>query len=822
MTKLKGFNALVLVISVIFIAGCGGTEGSGNVSSASSDKLLVSGTVSPPAGVSPSSLTVLSLGATTPVSTQGNYSAEVYKDGVAVVAAMPTGKDFGLMNVLATDSQATGAVVTAASSNGAVSTSAVKLDAKSTAVSLVFISPYFITNDPTAAKTILLTIENDPKVASLASVIEKVFTASDPWADPALQQALVEAVQSVVNTLAAQQQTAPATAIKTVSTTAKVLQLPKKSSLGSLIGALSISSAPYYADQDYTVVKAEASGTGYGISVESRNVGSIDWNAEIMRLDSAQFASFVDFQTKASNNRSVYQGERSTVLGRLNAPAKSLFRYADIIGLAYDYAFTDSFGERPLKQVPISSTEDGVYLVRSYSGAPGIVIDPDEVPFIVTQVPNGSLMHWSSLATNVVMVALDTTSIFLDIKNSSVETIVNAGMDAFQQEASLVSNPTVDDIMSITVSVTKAMVEAGSQSALKQGFTNMFKKAGQKVISFVDLPDKISNIGKVADRILQMYTSATPMETALVVVGNPFSAVQPSTYTISGKVTSNGVGLSGVTVTLSGTASNSTVTDANGSYVFPNSTNGTYSITAAKAGYNFTPSSIDSVTVNGADVINQNFSAIETQGTYSISGTIHSGSNAGPALSGATVSIAGKIATTNSTGTFSITGIPSGTYAFSVSKSGYDTYTNPAYYIGSNQANLNFYLTLPTSSSRFVVSGACVTDKNTGLMWPKDSNFPTSGSWDYATYYTGALSLCGYTDWRLPSKAELLSLVSGAGTHPAQWLNTQGFTSVQADSYWSYDIYRADYPDTHMLVDMSNGSVWPVWKDNIHYVWAVR
>ena len=69
-------------------------------------------------------------------------------------------------------------------------------------------------------------------------------------------------------------------------------------------------------------------------------------------------------------------------------------------------------------------------------------------------------------------------------------------------------------------------------------------------------------------------------------------------------------------------------------------------------------------------------------------------SNSGPALSGATVSIAGLSSTSSLSGGFSINGIPAGKYAFSVSKLGYDTYTNPAYYVGSNQSGLSFYLQL--------------------------------------------------------------------------------------------------------------------------------
>jgi formylglycine-generating enzyme required for sulfatase activity len=89
--------------------------------------------------------------------------------------------------------------------------------------------------------------------------------------------------------------------------------------------------------------------------------------------------------------------------------------------------------------------------------------------------------------------------------------------------------------------------------------------------------------------------------------------------------------------------------------------------------------------------------------TYSMSGTIHVGTNSGAVLSGATVSIAGLIATTISTGAFTIAGIPAGTYVFSVSKSGYDTYTNPAYYVGTNQSGLNFYLTATTTPINIVL-----------------------------------------------------------------------------------------------------------------------
>lgn len=186
----------------------------------------------------------------------------------------------------------------------------------------------------------------------------------------------------------------------------------------------------------------------------------------------------------------------------------------------------------------------------------------------------------------------------------------------------------------------------------------------------------------------------------------------PAAYKISGRVTVNGAGLSNATVTLAGSGSSSTTTDLAGFYIFTDAVKGNYMLSAAKAGYDITPTSI-SLSVNSADVIDQNFTAVSTQSAgYFMSGTIRSGSNSGPGLSGATVTIAGMTATTTNTGSFIISGIPSGTYIFSASKNGYDTYTNPAYNIGSNQSGLNFYLTQPTIP--YSISGIIHSGSNSG------------------------------------------------------------------------------------------------------------
>ena len=78
------------------------------------------------------------------------------------------------------------------------------------------------------------------------------------------------------------------------------------------------------------------------------------------------------------------------------------------------------------------------------------------------------------------------------------------------------------------------------------------------------------------------------------------------TYTISGAV--SGAIADGVLITLSGTMTDTTTSAGGGLYSFSGLANGSYTLTASKAGYTFGPARI-AVTVNGGNVTGRNFSA---------------------------------------------------------------------------------------------------------------------------------------------------------------------------------------------------------------------
>lgn len=128
---------------------------------------------------------------------------------------------------------------------------------------------------------------------------------------------------------------------------------------------------------------------------------------------------------------------------------------------------------------------------------------------------------------------------------------------------------------------------------------------------------------------------------------------------------------------------------------------------------------------------------------------------------------------------------------------------------------------------------SCITDKLTGLMWPKSGNLFGEKDWDDASSVVSNMNndkgattykLCGYTDWRLPTVTELKSLVNYGKEIPSEWLNdpVQGFNQVLANNYWSSSNYKSNSYYYARSVGFNNGSVSADSKYELKYVWPVR
>jgi hypothetical protein len=159
------------------------------------------------------------------------------------------------------------------------------------------------------------------------------------------------------------------------------------------------------------------------------------------------------------------------------------------------------------------------------------------------------------------------------------------------------------------------------------------------------------------------YTFDPPFRTVEVasgdVTGQDFSTVA---YAVSGRIaTSEGAGVSGVTVSVAGPASLSSVTDANGDYAVAVVQSGAYTITPSETcnAYFYTPADI-TITITNADVTGQNFTA--TAVPHSLSGRISAPDGAG--APGVTVNLSGAASLSTTTNA-------NGDYTFVVAQSGF-------------------------------------------------------------------------------------------------------------------------------------------------------
>ncbi len=85
------------------------------------------------------------------------------------------------------------------------------------------------------------------------------------------------------------------------------------------------------------------------------------------------------------------------------------------------------------------------------------------------------------------------------------------------------------------------------------------------------------------------------------------------------------------------------------------------------------------------------------------------------------------------------------------------------------------------SSFRLAGGDRAVEDTKSGLMWQRESGEKLN--WLRAGRYCSDLGLAGYTDWRLPTRAELKSVVDTRRVSPS--ISPAYFPATEAAPYWT-------------------------------------
>jgi len=123
------------------------------------------------------------------------------------------------------------------------------------------------------------------------------------------------------------------------------------------------------------------------------------------------------------------------------------------------------------------------------------------------------------------------------------------------------------------------------------------------------------------------------------------------------------------------------------------------------------------------------------------------------------------------------------------------------------------------SFGHFVINNdGTVTDIHTGLMWQQTS-IDTTMTWQDSFSYCKNLQLAGHSDWRLPNKEELRSVVDYGRSKPA--IYTEYFLNTKSSEYWSSSPGASDTNDAWSVYFL-NGDDYNYGKSRSYYVRAVR
>jgi len=147
-------------------------------------------------------------------------------------------------------------------------------------------------------------------------------------------------------------------------------------------------------------------------------------------------------------------------------------------------------------------------------------------------------------------------------------------------------------------------------------------------------------------------------------------------------------------------------------------------------------------------------------------------------------------------------------------------------YLEGDDGDLKTGVTWP--NPRFTDHGdGTVTDNLTGLEWVKAPHSLSGNSgtmtWSSAIDFCNRRTYAGYSDWRLPSRNELMSLID-CGHHSPTLPDGNPFSGVQIDdNYWSSTSYQG-YTDSAWYVNMGYDDMSRTSHklNGYWYVWPVR
>lgn len=477
--------------------------------------LTVTGTLTAPTGVLPEAMTVVSLGRESSVDGSGAYSAEVHLEGVSLLIAKQENRPFALARIVVADSE--------------FSADTVSIDTTSTAVSLVFVSPFIMTQKSAEAASLLALIENDVAIPALAQAINDAFNDADPFQNANFRDALRNALDSIADRITPVA-AAPNGSLKAnPSNSMSLVRLPKRSGV-QLLAAKQAEATSIPIDTEHTDINVASSGDQYILQPTSSFLNSIDWFVEVSEIDVSGFHYTHQWEPLLDNPYTVYPrvGIDDEPIGIDINSAQGLYRWVEFVSMGLNWLVNQIQNRISPDGISVSQVNDGLYIVRSFSsGTAGGAIEYD---FVQNEVPNGALNHQRARIINHFTAAMDMLGIAVDLLPAIDDTIANdclrGSLIDLYTDTSVsieITNSVASEVLTAT-NITQDLIidfsacvigRAGITSATGLGWLN---DAWDVLTGLASVP---LTGAQLAERYTFMFLRATPLESMLIQVGSP-------------------------------------------------------------------------------------------------------------------------------------------------------------------------------------------------------------------------------------------------------------------------------------------------------------
>ena len=494
---------------------------------------LQPGALQPPEGLAPAGFVVgTTHGVDEGVGDDGGFVVPVQQEGVTVAVAIPAdGPPDATNHLLAVVARAPGEAP-------ADDEPPLAVDAHTTALALVFLHPFFASDDPHVALRLQEIVAPLPEVEALAQAVAATYPETPhPLSEQEFVQVYLTALRRAVDLVPGDSLPGRGGPVGNARADAFV----HLDSIRQL--------SPRWRDDGRLRIRSEI-----GMPLDSLiNITEVDPRAlhQLAPGEPQAFERVADvrqLRNQIAANPPFYptftmvaDGDRQGGL----VPARSIFRYLELADMIAERATTFLQNELGLASATagdifeLSDQRPGLYLVRGYSGRLTSGLDRGELEFVWDEEP---VRHVAAVILNLVWAVVDGVSVIIDVSTfagpcvQGVMVTINDAVDERDLRQGDLSDVVwtafdvgYDALASCIAETLKQQAQDGIAGVV-QALGNVAGTLGRSM----DVVGKVGKAGKAADRIFTLIglpgvagtgLGATPLETVLVVVGDPFSPV---------------------------------------------------------------------------------------------------------------------------------------------------------------------------------------------------------------------------------------------------------------------------------------------------------